>query len=83
MLQLHTFGAGFEQLPRFDVSLTTDTADAVLDLAALKTPPGDYLIAFYGSAVAKFSIDKAPPQDTVDIVLSEPIEIRVKSPETK
>ncbi len=26
----------------------------MLDLAALKTPPGDYLIAFYGSAVAKY-----------------------------
>ena len=26
----------------------------MLDLAKLKTPPGDYLIAFYGSAVAKY-----------------------------
>lgn len=83
VMQLSTFGDGFEQVPRFDVSLTAETADAVLDLAALKTPPGDYLIAFYGSAVAKFSIDKAPPQDTVDIILSEPIAIRVKSLETK
>ncbi len=83
VLQLHTFGDGFEQMPRFDVSLTTETSNAVLDLAALKTPPGDYLIAFYGSAVAKFSLDKTPPQDTVDIVLSEPISIRVKPPETK
>ena len=29
-------------------------SEVVLDLAALKTPPGDYSIAFYGSAVAKF-----------------------------
>jgi len=54
ILQLKTFGAGFEHVPRFDVSLTEDSSTAVLDLAALKTPPGDYLIAFYGSAVAKY-----------------------------
>jgi hypothetical protein len=54
ILQLKTFGAGFEHVPRFDVSLTEDSSEAVLDLAALKTPPGDYLIAFYGSAVAKY-----------------------------
>lgn len=53
-LQLKTFGAGFEQVPRFDVSLDADQSEAVLDLAALKTPPGDYLIAFYGSAVVKY-----------------------------
>lgn len=29
---------------------------AVLDLATLKPAPGDYLIAFYGSAVAKIGI---------------------------
>ena len=38
----------------FDVSLDADQSEAVLDLAALKTPPGDYLIAFYGSAVVKY-----------------------------
>ena len=53
-LQLRTFGAGFEQVPRFDVSLDADQSEAVLDLASLKTPPGDYLIAFYGSAVVKY-----------------------------
>ncbi|MCA9013084.1 MAG: serine protease, partial [Planctomycetaceae bacterium] len=53
-LQLKTFGAGFEGVPRFDVSLDADQSEAVLDLAALKTPPGDYLIAFYGSAVVKY-----------------------------
>lgn len=53
-LQLRTFGAGFEQVPRFDVSLDADQSEVVLDLAALKTPPGDYLMAFYGSAVVKY-----------------------------
>lgn len=53
-MQLKTTGAGFERVPAFDVPLTADASQAVLDLAALKTPPGDYLIAFYGSAVAKY-----------------------------
>ena len=53
-MQLKTFGAGFEHLPLFDVPLTADFSEAVLDLATLKTPPGDYLIGFCGSAVAKY-----------------------------
>lgn len=53
-MQLKTIGAGFERAPPFDVSLTADNSQAVLDLATLKTPPGDYLIAFYGGAVAKY-----------------------------
>lgn len=53
-MQLKTFGAGFERVAPFDVSLTADASEAVLDLAALKTPPGDYQISFYGSAVAKY-----------------------------
>jgi hypothetical protein len=53
-MQLNTMGAGFERVPQFDLPLTADSSQAVLDLAALKTPPGEYLIAFYGSAVAKY-----------------------------
>ncbi len=53
-MSLKALGAGFENVPAFDVSLTEDTFSAVLDLAALKTPPGDYVVAFYGSAVAKY-----------------------------
>ena len=90
VLQLKTLGAGFEQVPRFDVSLASDSSEVTLDLAALKTPPGDYLIAFYGSAVAKYqsgvdpaSKEKLTTKDTVEIVLSEPIAICVKAAETK
>ncbi len=53
-LQLRTMGAGFDRAPQFDVSLTADQSQAVLDTAVLKTAPGDYLIAFYGGAVAKY-----------------------------
>lgn len=154
ILQLKTYGHGFQQHPQFDVSLTTDTSEAVLDTAALKTPPGDYLIAFYGSAVARYrynpdavtaaeqalqqaqqtlqqadqqlqqltetvaaaaddakaqanqqleeakarqaaaaaavkateaahktAVDRAAPRDTVDIVITEPISIRIKPAE--
>ena len=51
---LKTFGAGFEGVPAFDIPLDSDASEAVLDLATLKTPPGDYAIAFYGSPVAKY-----------------------------
>lgn len=90
VLQLKTSGAGFEQVPRFDVSLASDSSEVTLDLAALKTPPGDYLIAFYGSAVAKYQSslepstkEKSVPKDTADIVVSEPIAICVKPAEAK
>lgn len=53
-MQLRTMGCSFEGNPQFDFSLTADGAEAVLDLAALKPAPGDYLIAFYGGAVAKY-----------------------------
>ena len=89
VLQLKTLGAGFEQVPRFDVSIASDSSEVTLDLAALKAPSGDYLIAFYGSAVAKYqgfdpsAKEKPTPNDTVDIVVSEPIAICVKSAEPK
>lgn len=155
-LQLKASGAGFEGMPRFDVPISAEKADAVLDLGALKVPPGEYLIAFYGAAVAKYQYNldavrsaqtayeqsqaeataaamelqtrsaeaatvsaenkasadqavaeamtkkqladaavaandaklkaataKAAPQDTVDIVISEPIAIRVNATEAK
>ncbi len=54
VLQLRTMGAGFDRAPQFDVQINADQSQAALDTAALKTPPGDYLIAFYGGAVAKY-----------------------------
>ncbi|MFK8114954.1 MAG: serine protease [Rubripirellula sp.] len=54
-MSLSTMGAGFEKNPKFDLSLTSDNSEVTLDLAKLKTKPGDYQIAFYGGAVAKYS----------------------------
>ncbi len=51
---LRPIGTGFESAPKLTVSLTSDKSEAVFDLAALKVPPGDYLVAFQGSAVAKY-----------------------------
>ena len=51
---LRPIGCGFESAPKLTVSLTSDKSEAVFDLAALKLSPGDYLVAFQGSAVAKY-----------------------------
>jgi hypothetical protein len=78
-----TMGAGFEKVS-FDLPLNADSSEAVVDLAKLKTPPGDYLIAFYGGAVAKYrQKPEHKPKDIVDIIVSEPIAIRVKPAEKK
>jgi len=53
-LQLRAFGQGFERTPQFDVSIASDSSEATLDTAALKIMPGDYQVAFYGGAVAKY-----------------------------
>ena len=53
-ISLKTFGAGFDGNAAFDAPLDAVSSEAVLDTAAQKTPPGDYEIAFYGSAVAKY-----------------------------
>ncbi|HET6881527.1 MAG TPA: serine protease [Pirellulales bacterium] len=90
-MTVKTFGAGFERTPPFNVPLNADTSQAVLDLAALKTPPGDYVICFYGGAVAKYRSNTeaakgsgaSQPADIVDIVVSEPIAIRIKPAEKK
>ena len=53
-ISLKTLGNAFAGNAAFDASLTADATDVVLDLAKIKAPPGDYTVAFYGSAVAKY-----------------------------
>ena len=53
-IKLKTLGDGFEGTPEIDVPIKATAAEAVLDLAALKTPPGEYSLAFYGPAVTKY-----------------------------
>ena len=82
-MNMRALGAGFERVPAFDLPLTNDNAQAVIDLNPLKLPPGDHWLAFHGGAVVKYRQPKkdstaAPPTDIVDIVVTEPILIRVK-----
>ncbi len=65
-----------------EAGLKTDKHDAVLDLAAMKLPTGEHTIAFYGRAVSKYAAPtksgkSGKKKDIVDIVVSEPITIRV------
>ncbi len=53
-LKLKTMGDGFDSAKEIDVPLKAEQTDAVLDLAALKTVPGEYTIAFYGPGVVKY-----------------------------
>lgn len=53
-ISLKPLGTGFESVPAFDAKLDADSSEVSLDLAKLKTPPGEYTLAFYGSAVAKY-----------------------------
>lgn len=54
IVQMKAFGSGFERMPQFDLTLTEPASEAVIDLAALKIPAGDHVVAFYGGAVAKY-----------------------------
>jgi hypothetical protein len=47
-------GAGFESVAGFEMPLNADKAEAVVDLNALKLPPGDHMLSFIGGAVAKY-----------------------------
>ena len=47
-------GADFKGVKAIDIPLKAAGSEVVLDLAALKTPPGEYALVLYGSAVAKY-----------------------------
>jgi len=74
-LQLKTMagGGGFERNPQFDVSINADQSQATLDTAALKVEPGEYLVAFYGGAVAKYrhQLDRLAAAEAEQKKLSE------------
>lgn len=113
-ITMKSWCGGIGNVPGFEAPLNSETSETVLDLAALKAKPGDYVLAFYGSAVAKYRYNpdavtaaqaaldlakkqqateaaitaaeqklkdataKARPKDIVDIVVTQPITIRVK-----
>lgn len=73
-VSLRTFGYGFDKTPAFDIDISKDASEAKLDLAKLKTAPGEYTIAFYGGAVQKY-------QDNLDAVDSAKSEIELAEAE--
>lgn len=52
-IKLKPFGTVFAGVKPIDLPIKASTAEAVLDLAALKTPPGDHVLAFSGIGVVK------------------------------
>ena len=58
-VKLKAYGAGFEGVKELDIPTKAATHEAVIDLAALKLAPGDYTVAFYGSAVSKYRYNPA------------------------
>jgi len=56
---LKAYGAGFEGVKEFEIPLKAGSHEVVLDLGALKTPPGEYTIAFYGGAVSRYRYNPA------------------------
>jgi hypothetical protein len=58
-IKLKAIGDGFTAVSELEIPVKAATAEAVLDFAALKTPPGEYALAFYGSAVSKYRYNPA------------------------
>ncbi len=52
-IKLKPYGTVFAGAKPIDLPMKATTAEVVVDLAALKTPPGEYVLAFNGISVAK------------------------------
>ena len=88
-VSMGTIGAGFTGHPAFEIKLSDESTKTVIDLAALKVQPGEYRIAFIGTAVSNYvppvlpsgSAEVTPtpptPVDIAEILVSQPITIRV------
>ncbi len=58
-MKLKPLGSDFAAAPALDVALKAPTAELVLDLAQLKTSPGEYTLAMHGGVVAKYAYNPA------------------------
>lgn len=54
VLKLRAYHTGLGTIKEIDIPVKAATHELVLDLAALKTPPGEYAFALYGSAVSRY-----------------------------
>jgi hypothetical protein len=81
--QMRVIGPGFDSAPGFELDVAAPKPLS-LDLAKLKIPPGDHAFALVASAVTKYAPAAAAgqasppaPTDIADILLSNPIHVRV------
>ena len=66
-IKIKPFGSVFGAMKEIDLPIKAATSEVVLDTASLKTPPGDYTLAFSGIAVIKHR----PNEDTVKMAEDE------------
>jgi hypothetical protein len=53
-IKLKPYGSVFAAMKDIDLPIKAGTSEVVVDLAALKTPPGDHTLTFSGIAVTKY-----------------------------
>lgn len=58
-IKVKAYGDCFTGIKEFDIPIKAPTAEAVIDLAALKIEPGDYTIAFQSLGICKYSYNPA------------------------
>jgi hypothetical protein len=58
-IKLKALAEGLAGVKEMEIPVKAATAEVVLDFAALKTPPGEYTLAFYGSGVSKYRYNPA------------------------
>ncbi|MEY4484492.1 MAG: hypothetical protein RL693_1944, partial [Verrucomicrobiota bacterium] len=53
-VKFKAYGTIFGGMKEIEVPIKAATSEAIIDLAALKTPPGEYTLAFSGVAITKY-----------------------------
>jgi hypothetical protein len=66
-IKLKAYGTIFGGMKEIELPIKAATSEVVLDLASLKTPPGDYTLAFNGISITKYH----PSRDAVKIAEEE------------
>jgi len=66
-IKLKAYGTVFGAMKEIDLPIKAAKSEAVIDLAALKTPPGDYTLAFNGIGITKYR----PIQDALKLAEEE------------
>ena len=70
-IKLKPLGLDFAGIKPFDVPAKTAQTEVVIELATLKTPPGEYSFSVYGGYVSKYP-SVPPPQKPAELASSAP-----------